>query len=299
MKKILIRALCLLLALSCLCLPSCKKKGTKNGEGTVRLTFADSIDLGRIEELAGKTVEIVGYMATVSPVSGKYIYLMNLPYQSCPYCVPNTQQLSNTIAVYAKEGSKFKFYDGPINVTGRLETGDFSDEYGYTYGYRIADAVYKAVDSSEASEKLALWERVSNAEIASDVYSMFDYIDFECNWPNYTGRDKDGNKFYLYPADADYYEGVQFSAQSDSGFFSGLIRRAEAIGDSRMDELISIVGAGEDLARRAIAEREAKHYTYDAAEDRYALTNGSALLAEAQALYRRYAAWLEIFSLSS
>ena len=69
MKKILIRALCLLLALSCLCLPSCKKKGTKNGEGTVRLTFADSIDLGRIEELAGKTVEIVGYMATVSPVS--------------------------------------------------------------------------------------------------------------------------------------------------------------------------------------------------------------------------------------
>ena len=163
--------------------------GKNNVNGNVRLTFAESIDLERINELSGKTVEIVGYMATVSPVSGKYIYLMNLPYQSCPYCVPNTQQLSNTIAVYAKENDRFKFYDGPINVTGTLETGDFEDEYGYTYGYRIANASYSRVDSAEASEKLALCEKISNKGIASDVYSMFDYVDLECNWPNYKGKE--------------------------------------------------------------------------------------------------------------
>ncbi len=136
MKK---RLLCLLLVLL-MTLSACGSEPVIGEDGVARLTFADAIDVGTIQKLSGKTVEIVGYMATLSPVSGKYMYLMNLPYQNCPYCVPNTQQLSNTIAVYAKEGDTFKFYDGPINVTGTLETGDFKDEYGYTYGYRIADA---------------------------------------------------------------------------------------------------------------------------------------------------------------
>ena len=148
---------------------------------------------------------MIGYMATVSPVSGKYLYLMNLPYQSCPYCVPNTNQLSNTIAVYAKDGDRFDFTDGPINVSGILETGNFEDEYGYTYNYRIKDAVYTPVNSTEASEKLALWEKIANANLASDIYSMFDFIDFECNWPNYTADFGEG-KVYLYPADVKYFE---------------------------------------------------------------------------------------------
>ena len=296
MKKNWIRSLVgLLLVVSLLLLPSC---GKKEGGETVRLTFADSIDLDRISELAGKKVEIVGYMATVSPVSGKYIYLMNLPYQSCPYCVPNTQQLSNTIAVYAKEGDRFKFYDGPINVTGTLETGDFTDEYGYTYNYRIANATYSKVNSKEASEKLALWERITNAEIASDVYAMFDYIDYECNWTDYTGKDKDGNTFYLYPNDVPYFEDKQFSKQSASGFFSDLLRRARAIGDDRMNELISIIEDGRDLVDRAKGERDAGNYTYDRDKDKYTLNNGKALMNEASALYTRYAYWLELFSLS-
>ena len=160
MKRAFLCALAFLLLFGCFLFPSCKKEEAGKGAVT-RLTFADSIDVERIKELSGQTVEIVGYMATVSPVSGKYIYLMNLPYQSCPYCVPNTQQLSNTIAVYANEGSKFKFYDGPINVTGTLEIGNFSDEYGYTYAYRIANAAYRTIDSKEATEKLALWEKIS------------------------------------------------------------------------------------------------------------------------------------------
>ncbi|MBQ7566612.1 MAG: hypothetical protein IJT18_05770 [Oscillospiraceae bacterium] len=297
MKRRTICALGCLLTALCLLLSACG--GSADTGGTTRLTFADSIDIGRISELSGHTVEIVGYMATVSPVSGSYIYLMNLPYQNCPYCVPNTQQLSNTIAVYAKEGSPFKFYDGPINVTGTLETGDFSDEYGYTYSYRIADAVYTAVDSAEASEKLALWERITNAEIASDVYSMFDFIAFEANWTNYTGKDKDGNTFWLYPADVAYFEEQQFTKQSASGFFPDLIRRAEAIDDSRMAELIRIIKDGQALKDKAVSEREAGNYTYDAAADQYTLTSGEAMLAEAQDLYSRYAVWLENFSLSS
>ena len=296
MKKALVCALAfVLLAGCCSGFVACGNAGTGK---SVRLTFADSINIARIEALSGQTVEIVGYMATVSPVSGKYLYLMNLPYQSCPYCVPNTQQLSNTIAVYAKEGKKFDFYDGPINVTGTLETGDFKDEYGYTYSYRIANAVYSKVDSKEASEKLALWERISNAEIAADVYSMFDFIDFECNWPNYTGKGENGETFYLYPADVSFFEGKQFAKQSASDFFPGLIRRAEAIGDDRMKDLIQIVNDGQALVESAIAERNAGNYTYSKEKDQYTLTNGKSLLDQAQALYTRYAVWLELFSLS-
>ena len=42
-----------------------------DGTGNVRLTFAESVDMSTINKLAGRTVEIIGYMATVSPVSGK------------------------------------------------------------------------------------------------------------------------------------------------------------------------------------------------------------------------------------
>ena len=293
MKKFIMIVTALVLLLS-LC--ACGDKPEQGG--TTRLTFAESIDYNRITELSGKEVEMIGYMATVSPVSGKYLYLMNLPYQSCPYCVPNTNQLSNTIAVYAKEGDKFDYTDGPINVTGILETGNFEDEYGYTYNYRIKDAVYTAVNSTEASEKLALWERIANANLASDVYKMFDFIDFECNWPNYTADFGEG-KVFLYPADVKYFEEHQYAAESAPDYFDKLRTRSKDIGNDVMNELISIITDSEALVKRATEEREGNLFTYDKEADRFALTNGDELKSEAQALYVRYANWLENFSLSN
>ena len=266
--------------------------------GNVRLTFAESVEMSRIEQLAGRTVEIIGYMATVSPVSGKYMYLMNLPYQSCPYCVPNTNQLSNTIAVYAPEGDKFEFTDAPINVVGVLETGDFEDEYGYTYNYRIKDAEYTEVNSSEASEKLALWKKMTDSGLASDVYAMIDVIYFECNWPNYTGTDADGNKFYLYPADVEYIEKNQFKVEDYDKYFDPLAKSAGEIGDEVMNELVSIINDGKTLVKKAAAERTQGNYTYDSNADMYSLNNGEELMSEAQDISMRYAYWLENFSLS-
>ena len=268
------------------------------GDGNVRLTFAESIDMERIKQLEGRTVEMIGYMATVSPVSGEYLYLMNLPYQSCPYCVPNTQQLSNTIAVYAVEGERFEFTDGPINVIGKLETGDFSDDYGYTYNYRIRDAIYTEVNSSEASEKLALWEKLTNANISSDVYAMFDFVSFECNWPTYTAKFQDGEA-YLYPADVEYFQKNQFKVEDTATYFGDLIKRSEDISDPVMDDLIVIIKDAQKLTDKAINERSMQNYTYDANEDRYTLNAGEELMNEVQDLYYRYATWLENFSLSN
>ena len=91
--------LALLLVLSAT-LTSC---GDKNTEVT-ELSFAKANSIEEIEELDGKKVAIIGYMSTLSPINGEFMYLMNMPYQSCPFCVPNTTQLSNTLAVYSKDG---------------------------------------------------------------------------------------------------------------------------------------------------------------------------------------------------
>ena len=113
--------------------------------------MSDSASLDTLKSLDGKRVTITGYMATLSPLSGEYIYLMNMPYQSCPFCVPNTNQLSNTMAVYAASGSKFEFTDRPVQISGVMRVQDKVDDYGYSYNYYIDDASYTAVDLSSVS----------------------------------------------------------------------------------------------------------------------------------------------------
>ena len=75
--------------------------------------------------------------------------------------------------------------------------------------------------------------------------------------------------------------------------------RSRAVKSPVMDELISIVNDGKALVDKAKKERADKNYTYSASDDKYTLTNGEALTSEAQALYTRYALWLENFSLST
>ena len=151
MKKIL----AISLAAALLLLAGCS--GAAPGEeGATALKFTDAVSLETLTALDGKTVSIVGYMATLSPLSGKFLYLMNMPYQSCPFCAPNTAQLANTMAVYAPEGQTFGYTDQAIRVTGTLRIEDYTDEYGYVYNYRIADASYEIVDLAALSEDYAL-----------------------------------------------------------------------------------------------------------------------------------------------
>ena len=90
---------------------------TNKNKEVIKLSFKDQTSITTIKKLEGKQVTITGYMAVQSPLDGSYAYLMNLPYQSCPFCVPNTTSLNNTIAVYAKSGSKIDFTDGPVVAT--------------------------------------------------------------------------------------------------------------------------------------------------------------------------------------
>ena len=100
-KNIFIKftAIFLLLAIMTSSFVACKKDDTvdPNGENVTKLSFKAASGYDYLKTLDGTAVTISGYMATSSPVDGSFMFLMNLPYQSCPFCVPNTSQLSNTM----------------------------------------------------------------------------------------------------------------------------------------------------------------------------------------------------------
>lgn len=296
---------CLLLALI-LSLVAAALAGCGGGAAeAAKLSFAESASLDTLTKLDGKSVTLTGYMATLSPLSGDYIYLMNLPYQSCPFCVPNTQQLANTMAVYAAKGSTFDYTDRPVQITGRLELGDFTDEYGYTYNYRIVDAKYETVDLSQVSSDYALYQSLAEDGVIADVNAMFDYLMFVCQWTEYQGAytDESGNRitYFLYPGDAQNTledDGPYgYAKQASADYFPGLIGRVQAVGGDDVKELTDIISDAQALEARAREELNQQRYTYDEAADKYALDDGDALYNGFYDVYGRFSQWLTKYQL--
>ena len=199
-------AVCLVLTLL-FSFTGCKQ--AQSGEAT-KLSFQAASGYDYLKTLDGKQVTISGYMATSSPVDGSFMFLMNLPYQSCPFCVPNTSQLSNTMEVYPKKGESFGFTNQAIKIVGTLKVAEsedkpFTDMYGYEFNYKIVDATYTIIQADELSEDMALWQKIAETDVVSDIYRMYDYVNFLCAWNTYyvnSGTDENGNVvpgYYLYP----------------------------------------------------------------------------------------------------
>lgn len=291
---------CLSLLLICLLLlptlVGCDKDGVK------MLSFAQTHSLKELNRYDGKRVSIVGYMSTLSPLSGEFMYLMNLPYQSCPYCVPNTNQLSNTIAVYAKSADGFKFTDRAILVEGTLEFGLFEDEFGYEYYYRIADATYSILDTEDMSEELKLWQQLASTDVIADVYEMLDYVDFLCRWPSYTATGA-GGKQYLSPGNALYLletEGAQYNYGMKDGYFDALCASIKEVDETAFEDLIRIVNDAKALSETAYAELKNGRYETTAEYDKvfgdgrtqYRLTDSETLKTRMNELYTAFSLWL-------
>ena len=302
MKKF--AALIALLVCIALLATGCGGKEASSAEVT-KLSFADSASLDTLKALDGKNVTITGYMATLSPLNGEYIYLMNMPYQSCPFCVPNTNQLSNTMAVYAAKGGKFEFTDRPVQINGTLRVADRVDDYGYSYNYYIDDASYTAVDLSSISQEYALYQSLAEDGVIADVNAMFDYLMFVCQWTEYTGgyTDADGNQvtYFLYPGDVQNYltdDGPYgFATQASEDYFPGLIRRVEAVSADELTELVQIIADAQTVEQYARAELDSGHYTYDSAEDKYILTDNEGLYNQFYDVYLKFSDWLTRYQL--
>lgn len=295
MKRIiaLMLALALLLALT-----GCKSKDEPKDSS--QLSFSSAVDFNAIQKLNGKSVTITGYMSTLSPVSGKFMYLMNLPYQSCPFCLPNTSQLSNTMAVYAPEGETFGFTDQPIRVTGVIDVNDYTDEFGYEYNYRIVNAKYEAVDLSAVSADYALWQAAAAEGIVADVYAMFDYLYFLCQWTQYTGTsvldDGTRHQWNMYPEAVKMFledtGPYGYAKQSSDDYFPGLTARVVAISATELKDLEKVLLNAHALAIYAKRELLAQNYTYDPESDSYTLNNDAELQNRYRQVYLEFDNWL-------
>ena len=297
MKKILSVILVLILLVS---LTACG-----NGQKTLKnntLSFSQANSVDEMKKYDGEQVSIIGYMSTLSPINGSFMYLMNLPYQSCPFCVPNTTQLSNTIAVYAKGGDSFEFTDRAIKVTGILEFGDFTDEYSYQYSYRIKDATFTVVDTSEMDGKMKLWQQLASTDVISEVNNMYEYVNFLCFWPTYTAEFESG-KDYLYPTDALGFiekDGAQFNYGYVDGYFESMIKKIEEVSSTEFTELIDNIKKAQSRSERALSDLRLGLYevTTEYSEDfsdgreQYKLKNQESYQKEMQTIYKEFSEWL-------
>lgn len=317
MKKAMLQkcakaAVLVLSALLILCQVGCHR--SSDTDTAAKISFKSASSYETLKALDGQTVTINGYMATSSPVDGGYIFLMNLPYQSCPFCVPNTSQLSNTLAVYAPEGEAFSYTTQAIKVVGRLEVAEspdkpFTDKYGYEFSFKIVDARYTILKSEELSADMALWQKIADSDIITNIYAMYDYLNFVCCWNTYyvnsytneAGETVPG--YYLYPSDALYFlstDGAQWNYGYREGYFDDLIAQVRSVDATALEDLVSNIQKAQTLAQKAITELEAGNYTYEyryvemfGKEDYvYTLNLGEKLTAEMQAVYTEFEQWL-------
>ena len=147
-----------------------KKVFTENEQGITAIKFKSTASEKEIEELNGKKVSITGYLSTLSPLNGEFAYLMNLPYQNCPYCVPGSSQITNTLAIFAKDNEKIEFTDLPVTVLGELEIGDFTDDFGYQYSVRLKDVTVSNADIDLLSENIRKYNVLAENGVLANLY---------------------------------------------------------------------------------------------------------------------------------
>ncbi|MBO5440441.1 MAG: hypothetical protein J6A53_07290 [Clostridia bacterium] len=304
------KILCLILATLSLFLIA----GCGDAEDAIKLSFKSASTYDYLRSIDGRTVTINGYMATSSPVDGSFMFLMNLPYQSCPFCVPNTSQLSNTMEVYPKKGESFPYTTQAIKVTGKLKVAPsenefFTDKYGYEFNFMIVDADYTILKSDEISSDIALWQRVAESDLITDMYAMYDYVNFLCAWNtyyvnNYTDENGVEHKgYYLYPADAINYltkDGAQWNYGYKDGYFDGIIAKIKSIDESKLNDLVANVEKAKSLSSKALNELNSGNYTYemkyvemfDTTDKVYTLNKGEELNAEMDQIYMEFSSWL-------
>lgn len=243
-----------LLSISILGLSSCSKLPNYSDEHQSPISFKAALSYDYLKSLDGTVVTINGYMATnSSPVDGSYIYLMNLPYQSCPYCIPNTNQLANTMTVYAPAGSKFDYTDQAIKVTGILEVSPsesqfFTDYYGYEFNFKIVDAIYEVIDEADSK-----FNELAKAGIYEELNKMYEYLNFVTYWFNYTSQFQEGED-YLYPQNAYdliVKEGYQYNYGYKEGYFDSVRAKVLSVSATEYGSIIALIDEAEALATDA------------------------------------------------
>lgn len=320
MKNIILKVVTAILVVIMLAsMVACDSDNAEDAKNATQISFKSGSSYQYLKTLDGKKVTINGYIGSSSDVKGKSLFLMNLPNQSCPFCKPNTSELANTMEVYPKSGKTFDYkdYDSSrvVRVVGTLVVAEegkfFTDDFGYEFSFKIIDATYSFLKSSELSETMTLAKKLTDAGLDTQIYSMFDYVHFTCSWNAYTsgGELSDGTyqKWYLYPEDAENYikqPEAQFNYGYVDGYFDGLIRRVRAIDSEKLESLVQIIQDAKALSQRGLSELENRNCTsefrditigdYTGKDYVYTLNIGDELLREWDSLYYAWQGYFEL-----
>lgn len=145
------------------------------------LKFSDTME--KVNKLDGKEVKMTGYMSLMSPLDGSYIYLMNLPLQNCPFCVPNTTEITNTVACYAPEGQQIEYTENPVVITGTVKVGNFSDDMGYNYPFKLADIKVEEADTEKMAENYRIYSAVT--DLLPRIYDALNWVSINGDYETY------------------------------------------------------------------------------------------------------------------
>ena len=157
-------------------------------DGSYQIRFSDLVSLKDLEEYNNKTVTAIGYLSPITSYDGSFGYLMNLPYQTCPYCLPSDTKITNTITIFAKNGKQIEFTEAAIMVRGTLKLESYTDSYGYSYNYRIIDATIEEADTSELGEKIVLYNKLAEKEILTKLMDTLYWVDENVYYDEYTAN---------------------------------------------------------------------------------------------------------------
>ena len=103
------------------------------------LVFADEVS-----DAVGKPVAITGYMAPPLKAESRFFVLTREPLALCPFCQSDADWPIDIIVVYLRRTAPLVDAGARINVTGRLETGSWTDpDSGFVSQLRIVDATFR------------------------------------------------------------------------------------------------------------------------------------------------------------
>ncbi|MBO5180067.1 MAG: hypothetical protein J6B87_06975 [Clostridia bacterium] len=157
-------------------------------DGSYQIRFSDLVELEALKEYNNETVTALGYLSPIMGYDGSFGYLMNLPYQTCPYCLPSDTKITNTIAIFTEKGKPIDFTEAAVLVKGTLKLEPYTDEYGYSYNYRMVDVTIEKADTSDLGEKITLYNKLAEKEILTKLMDTLYWVDENVFYDEYTAN---------------------------------------------------------------------------------------------------------------
>jgi len=97
----------------------------------------------KAKRLAGKTVEMRGYMAPPLKPEIEFFVLTSLPTAICPFCDAAASWPDDIVLIFMGRPIRALAYDRLIKVSGKLEIGTDTDEVtGFVSRVRLRDSSY-------------------------------------------------------------------------------------------------------------------------------------------------------------